>query len=438
MRRSRDKQVNKAKGPSLFSRLFAAPEVNRRPSQSLSKDKNKKLNGDNKIHSLLSCWCMGNNINSSSNSKDDEDEEHGDEHTESLRNSSMSNNHISSYSNKNNNNSSASDMKNESENEHQQQQEGDDDNQLIGRSSRESFTVISNFDSANMPLSNASNDGSLHDQDSSSHQHDFDDENHRILKRPASISSIKSTPMQLLLTKVNTMLPRKSLTGSTFALVKHLGDHDAFSPELEEMVSQSSHISSSSPPNPGQDECDAIIEAVSSVWTQSLQPTPMSEISTKTEVFCGKKKASVDLKSYMQRLVRITNRIYSFSSSDREGAGIRSLIISMIYIERILSLNDDLELVELNIHRLFLAAFMLALKMFEDEIPSEQALADIAGVKEDQLHAIESRFCRYIDFQLFINPDEYYSLFSKIVLLCNLNFQPERPEWIGLDQIYEY
>lgn len=134
----------------------------------------------------------------------------------------------------------------------------------------------------------------------------------------------------------------------------------------------------------------------------------------------------------MARLVKIYNKMYDLSSGRFEGAGICSLLLSTIYIERLLKMNEDIDLTEQNIHRLFLAAFMLALKMYEDEIPFESTLAEHAGVSVSKLHQLESSFCNLIDYRLFVKTDEYLQLFSDTLSLCGFDIVPQCPPWLGI------
>ena len=74
---------------------------------------------------------------------------------------------------------------------------------------------------------------------------------------------------------------------------------------------------------------------------------------------------------------------------------------------------------------------MLALKMYEDELPQEESLAEYAGVSIQQLHSIESKFFELVKFQLVVKTDEYLNIFTKTQILCNIDFKPEVPSWMG-------
>lgn len=280
------------------------------------------------------------------------------------------------------------------------------------------FSVVTNFDSATSRSSHSKSPSeSIHDDE------------RKQIKRRSSLSSTKSTPMQLLCSRADQMLPNKAITDSTNILVKQIVSNV----ETDSSSTDSGMGSKSEVTLTTLDNCDKIIESVANVWTSSLQDIPYEKLTKKSLIFAMKKKASIDLKTYMTRLVRIMNKVYDESAYSRDGTGIRCLLISTIYIERILNLNDDLELSEKNIHRLFLGAFMLALKMYEDEIPYEESLAEYGGVSVAQLHLIEAKFFELVKFRLVVTTEEFLTLFSKTQVLSEINFRPDIPSWIGLD-----
>ena len=115
--------------------------------------------------------------------------------------------------------------------------------------------------------------------------------------------------------------------------------------------------------------------------------------------FINKNIPSISIKDY---LIRLTN--YSKINES-------TIIIVLIYIDRITKLNHFL-LTYNNIHKLILAAFILAIKYNEDIYYSMSIYSKIGGVTLSELNKLELEFIKLIGFDLFIQQklyDKYYN-----------------------------
>ncbi len=83
-----------------------------------------------------------------------------------------------------------------------------------------------------------------------------------------------------------------------------------------------------------------------------------------------------------------------------------TLIISLIYIDRLLQ-ESRLILTSYNIHRILFTSILLALKYNEDLIYEFYYYSKIAGVSVEELSQLESEFLHLIDFNLFVEKDEF-------------------------------
>ena len=115
--------------------------------------------------------------------------------------------------------------------------------------------------------------------------------------------------------------------------------------------------------------------------------------------FINKNIPSISIKDY---LIRLTN--YSKINES-------TIIIVLIYIDRITKLNHFL-LTYNNIHKLILAAFILAIKYNEDIYYSMSIYSKIGGVTLSELNKLELEYIKLIGFDLFIQQklyDKYYN-----------------------------
>lgn len=121
--------------------------------------------------------------------------------------------------------------------------------------------------------------------------------------------------------------------------------------------------------------------------------------SISIKFFTNKNIPSITIKDY---LIRLTN--YSKINES-------TIILVLIYIDRITKLNH-FSLTYNNIHKLILAAFILAIKYNEDIYYSMSIYSKIGGVTISELNRLEFEYIKLIQFDLFIEQklyDKYYN-----------------------------
>ena len=112
------------------------------------------------------------------------------------------------------------------------------------------------------------------------------------------------------------------------------------------------------------------------------------------DIFTGKSLPKITLIDYI-------NRIITYSDSE-----INTLICSLIYIDRI---NKIKAINEFNIHRIFFTAVLVAIKYNEDIIFNNDYYSQVAGVKLNEINKMELEFISLLDFNLYIDPEEFGS-----------------------------
>ena len=112
------------------------------------------------------------------------------------------------------------------------------------------------------------------------------------------------------------------------------------------------------------------------------------------DIFTGKSLPKITLIDYI-------NRIITYSDSE-----MNTLICSLIYIDRI---NKIKAINEFNIHRIFFTAVLVAIKYNEDIIFNNDYYSQVAGVKLNEINKMELEFISLLDFNLYIDPEEFGS-----------------------------
>jgi hypothetical protein len=127
------------------------------------------------------------------------------------------------------------------------------------------------------------------------------------------------------------------------------------------------------------------------------------KIQKKHSFYCST-PASITIGKYIERIVKYT---YIEDST---------LILAMIYIDRICQYNENILLIEKNLHRILFASILLAIKINEDEFFTNSYYSKVAGIYLWEINRIEYDFTKLIDFNFFVSKD----LFEKYkALLIN-------------------
>ena len=131
--------------------------------------------------------------------------------------------------------------------------------------------------------------------------------------------------------------------------------------------------------------------------------------------FINKNIPSISVKDYILRLVK--------HSKINES----TIIILLIYIDRICKINNFF-LTYYNIHKLILAAFIIAIKYNEDNYYSMIIYSKIGGVTIAELNHLEIEFLKLIKFNLFIPEMLYNKYYNDLMSLKSDSEEYENDE----------
>ena len=120
--------------------------------------------------------------------------------------------------------------------------------------------------------------------------------------------------------------------------------------------------------------------------------------------FNNKNIPSISIKDYLFRLIKHTQINKS------------TIIIILIYIDRICNINHFF-LSYYNIHKLILAAFILAIKYNEDNYYSMVFYSKLGGVTPGELNKLEFEFLILIRYNLLVQEELYKKYYNDLMSL---------------------
>lgn len=130
--------------------------------------------------------------------------------------------------------------------------------------------------------------------------------------------------------------------------------------------------------------------------------------------FFGVSRPPISPHDYIRRLV-----LYSHSSR-------ATLIIMLVYVQRIAKSEPRLRLCDLNMHRLLITALTLACKLMDDRCFSNAHYARVGGVpSSEEMTTLEILMMRFMEHKLFVEEKEYEDMFN---LLQQLPDKPDDPD----------
>jgi len=89
-------------------------------------------------------------------------------------------------------------------------------------------------------------------------------------------------------------------------------------------------------------------------------------------------------------------------------------ILCIVYIERIVERNSSFVVGRSNVHRLLLAALVVAAKFHDDIHGKNRFYAKVGGVTTPELAVLEAHVMVMLDWKLYVTPDEYNNCFNRL------------------------
>ena len=173
-----------------------------------------------------------------------------------------------------------------------------------------------------------------------------------------------------------------------------------------------------------------IPQVIAYIFQNKIKEGDMISKKTKNPntYFCSKEIPGVSIKDYMLYLIK------HFRTP------VASLVLSMIYVERLLnSLSNALKeygntnsylLTSHNCHRIVLTSLIIAHKYSSDSFYSLKSISKVVGVSTEELKILESEFLTFTKYELYVSQDTYSKYltsleqFSQILKLKSLSTCP--------------
>lgn len=139
------------------------------------------------------------------------------------------------------------------------------------------------------------------------------------------------------------------------------------------------------------DTCSAVLESYLSKFP-SFSPLQTNPIST--SIFNAKREPKISITQYVDRFRKFAD------------CSEFCYIFALIYLDR-LTQKTAYQLTVFNIHRLYLAAMVLAIKFNDDQYYDNNYYAALGGVDCIELIELETEMVQLLDFKLFVAGDEH-------------------------------
>jgi len=147
--------------------------------------------------------------------------------------------------------------------------------------------------------------------------------------------------------------------------------------------------------NPVEDQMEIakrINYHLTEVFAGTIEPNPM---------FVGDKEPPISFTNYVHRLIELTNK-WVEESDGRDSFGVRCAVLAVDYLERI-----DVRLDSRSIHRYYMAAFLIGIKLLYDYYISNSFWAEVAGCPRKQVNQMESQLCKDLRWDFTVDAEQH-------------------------------
>ena len=151
-----------------------------------------------------------------------------------------------------------------------------------------------------------------------------------------------------------------------------------------------------------------IVNSINLVLTELVEINNKNENnlnSNENDIFNSKSIPNISILDYL-------NRIIEFSNIEEN-----TLIAGLIYINKI---EKIIKITKYNIHKILFSCILIAIKIFEDHIYSNDFFAQIGGIQKEELLQLELNISILLDFKFFIC-EQFFEQFKETLILMNNN-----------------
>ncbi|GAB5355216.1 hypothetical protein AAMO2058_000186900 [Amorphochlora amoebiformis] len=96
------------------------------------------------------------------------------------------------------------------------------------------------------------------------------------------------------------------------------------------------------------------------------------------------------------------DRIAQYSTCSRG-----CFILALVYIDRIIHVNQDFFVSSFNVHRLLITSVLVAAKYHDDDSLDNGFYADVGGISCEEMNVMELEFLFLLNFSLKVSPDTF-------------------------------
>jgi len=144
-----------------------------------------------------------------------------------------------------------------------------------------------------------------------------------------------------------------------------------------------------------------LVQVLSDVLTRLCERNDRFMVNqTAVTRFQALRAPQIAIKSYLERIVK-----YSNCSEE-------CFVLALIYIDRLIKVNEKFMLNSLNVHRLMITSVMLGAKFFDDQYYNNAHFGKVGGVSCKEINLLEIEFVFMINFNLYVETD-LYETYSK-------------------------
>lgn len=144
-----------------------------------------------------------------------------------------------------------------------------------------------------------------------------------------------------------------------------------------------------------------LVEVLSDVLTRLCERNDRFMMNnTAVTRFQALRAPQIAIKAYLKRIVK-----YSNCSEE-------CFVLALIYIDRLIKVNEKFMLNSLNVHRLMITSVMLGAKYFDDQYYNNAHFGKVGGVSCKEINLLEIEFVFMINFNLYVETD-LYETYSK-------------------------
>lgn len=138
--------------------------------------------------------------------------------------------------------------------------------------------------------------------------------------------------------------------------------------------------------------------------TARVLSLPKEDANAPLTVFHGVNEPSIAFQTYVERLVHYAN-VWAREKPSVNSQGIRCALLAIIYLER-----TNAHISSKSVHRLFLIAFLIGIKLTDDFGISNTFWGRAGGCTLEDVNRMELAFCAILSWDFGVNPNDFEAI----------------------------